>query len=356
MRSNRCWGAWRSHGFSYSTYYAMVGPMLPNGFIFSIKNVDSRMNMARADRMSAKQEYVDQDAIGGFSPPRVPTRISSKLIPARESYGREITDLLMAKPHAPPAMAEVDLDDSRFRSAPMVRSTLVIKRKGTDSYNGRLCVRGATAPLQTAAPASSPTAHRCSVKLRCAIASQIQWAIRAIGISQAFLQSSNLNPNDRVVANPHPPPMTQLPRRGILPPMNRDISKVTHNRGFLLPRPLYGGRDASMRRFLALSKRLVEHGFTQMKSDVCVFSKRDKNGVLTGCLISHVDDLLFCGTPQFRVEAIRDLKTSRKGEVEALTREAPIISTGMMIELESPTTILLPQQMYAVGPSNHGHF
>ena len=87
------------------------------------------MNAAHADRMNTKQEYVAQDVFGGFDPPRIPPRIESKLIHARSAIGREITDLLMAKPHEPPEMVEVDLGDSRFGSVPRAHSTLVIKRK-----------------------------------------------------------------------------------------------------------------------------------------------------------------------------------------------------------------------------------
>ena len=57
-------------------------------------------------------------------------------------------------------------------------------------------------PLRAAAFASPTTARRCAVKLIHAIASQLQWAIRAVDISQAFLLSSNLRPNDRVDAIP----------------------------------------------------------------------------------------------------------------------------------------------------------
>ena len=59
-----------------------------------------------------KQEYVDQDVHGGFGPSRILPRGAFKLLPARGAIGREITDLLKAKPHEPPAMIEVDLRDS----------------------------------------------------------------------------------------------------------------------------------------------------------------------------------------------------------------------------------------------------
>ena len=69
--------------------------------------------------------------------------------------------------------------------------------------------------------------------------------------------------------------MIHLPWSGELPPMNRDCITISLNRGFLLLRPLYGGRDAPTKWFLSLSKRLRGHGFAQMKTDVCIFPKKD---------------------------------------------------------------------------------
>ena len=153
--------------------------------------------------------------------------------------------------------------------------------------------------------------HRCAVKIICPVASQMECAIRAIDIPQAFSQSSNLHPKGRAIVIPAT--MIHLQWAGKLHPTNHDCSKLSRHRGFLLLRPLYGGRDAPMRWFLALPKRLREHGFAQMKSDVCIFAKRDKGGNLTGCLVAHVGDLLFCGTPGFRKEAITAIQTFRAG-------------------------------------------
>ena len=328
---------------TYSTYHAM-GPMLAKGFTYSTAaTIESQVPQRKHNRETT--EYIDQDILDGFDPSRIPPRVAFKLQPARIAIEKEITDLLTAKPHEPPAMIEVALNDSRYAKIPRVHSTLVVKRKGSDSYKGRLCVRGDTVPLQNTAFVSSPTAHRCAVKIICAVASQLQWVIHAVDVSQAFLQSSNLNPRDRVIVIP--PNMIQLPWQGKLPPMHTDLSHVTHRRGFLLLRPLYGGRDAPMRWFLSLSKRLREHGFIQMKTDVCIYSKRDSHGELTGILVAHVDDLLYCGTPTFRKEAYQAITTFRTGELETLTKTSPIIFTGMLLELDSPTSILLSQQMYA---------
>ena len=140
-----------------------------------------------------KEQYSDEDVLGNFDPSRIPPRVAFRLNPAREAIEKEVNDLLTAKPNEPPAMIQVSLSDSRFKAVPRVQSTLVVKRKGVNQYKGRLCVRGDTVPLNTTAFISSPTVHRSGVKVVCALAAQMKWTIHAIDISQAFLQSSNLN-------------------------------------------------------------------------------------------------------------------------------------------------------------------
>ena len=331
-------------GASYSTYYH-VGPMLPKGFTFTLHAHGQTDAPTFATQESRKGEYFAQDILDGFDPSRIPPRLAPKLAPARAAIEREIADFLQPKAHEPPATIALDMRDSRYAMVPRVHSTLVARRKGIDSYKGRLCIRGDTVPLQAAAFVSSPTARRCAVNLVCAIASQLSWMIRAVDVSQAFLQSSNLSPNDRVVVIP--PNMIHLPRAGKLPPTHTDLGQRTHNRGFLLLRPLYGGRDAPMRWFLALSMRLRDHGFTQLKSDVCMYTECDSHGELNGLLVGHVDDLLFRGAAQFRKDAIHAIQTSRAGEVETLTESTHIVFAGMLIEKETAGTLLLSRQMYA---------
>ena len=169
-------------GASYVSYYAM-GVILADGFTYRHHSDRVTQEQISSSRDSQKTEYMDQDVLDGFDPSGVPPRIAPKLIPARQAIEREITDLLAAKPHEPPAMVEVALNDSRYLNVPRSHSTLVTKRKGIDSYKGRLCARGDTVPLLTTAFVSSPTAHRCAAKLVCAIASQLIWKIHAIDVS-----------------------------------------------------------------------------------------------------------------------------------------------------------------------------
>ena len=295
---------------------------------------------------NTKGKYPDEDVLGNFDPSRAPPRVAFRLIPAIEAIEKEANDLLTAKPNEPPAMIQVLLTDPRFKTVPRVQSTLVVKRKGVNQYKGRLCVRGDTVPLNTTAFISSPTAHRSGIKVICTLAAQLKWTIRAIDISQAFLQSSNLNAKDRVIILP--PNMIQMPWKGKLPPIRTDLTHCPrHTHGFLLIRPLYGGRGATTRWFIALSERLRQNGFKQPKSDVCMFNKFDSAGNLAGFLIAHVGDLLFCDTDRFRKEAISAIQTFSTGEVETATQEQSITFAGLLIEMAQAGRIHLSQQHYA---------
>ena len=144
---------------SYSTYYA-TGPMMPKGLSYIIHAIPPAGESIHTTRMSETQEYVGRDILGGFGPSRTPPMVAFKLVPAREEIERGITDFLRTKHNEQPAMVEVSPNDSRYQSAPRARWTLAIKRRGTDSYKCRLCVRGDTFPLHTTAFVSPPTAHR----------------------------------------------------------------------------------------------------------------------------------------------------------------------------------------------------
>ena len=154
-----------------------------------------------------------------------------------------------------------------------------MKRKSVDLYKGRLCTRGDVVPLTVTSFMSSPTAHRCGIKVLCTIATRLHWHVRALDISQAFPQSENLREEDRLVVLP--PPMVTLPWTGKLAPPGTSIKSLPRNRhGFLLLRPLYGGRGAPMRWWITLSKRLRAHGFRQLKCDVCMFTRHNDKAQL----------------------------------------------------------------------------
>ena len=130
---------------------------------------------------------------------------------------------------------------------------------------------------------SRPPNRRCVChfyycpRLLIALATIFRRKLKNIDISQAFLQSSNLNDRDRLVIIS--PPTITLPWKREFPPYHVDIKLLPRPRmGFLSDRPLYGGRDAHMRRFIAFSTIIRKADYRQLQTDVCVFSRTRKRG------------------------------------------------------------------------------
>ena len=164
----------------------------------------------------------------------------------------------------PPEMAHVSLGDPRYQHLPRTPTTLVSKRKSVDLYKGCLRTHGDVAPLTVASFTSIHAARRCGLEMLRTMAPRLQWGVRALGIPHAFSQSGNLRPEDRLVVRP--PPMVTIPWTGKFPPPKTDAMSLPPPRhGFLLLRPFYGGRDATMRRWLTASKRLRSRGYRQPK-------------------------------------------------------------------------------------------
>lgn len=199
------------------------------------------------------QELSDRDILDHFGPSRLPPRASFRMPLALGAIEKEITDLLKEQHWAPPAMIEISLGYPQYRHLARVPSTLVAKRRSASLYKDRLCARGEAIPLSAKGFMSSPTSHRSTVKIVCALASSQAWQIKAMDISHDFLQSENLPPEDRIIVTP--PEMATLPGDGELPPLGTDLKAMIRSRHGLLPiRPLYGGRDAPMRWRITLSK------------------------------------------------------------------------------------------------------
>ena len=145
-----------------------------------------------------------------------------------------------------------------------------------------------------------------------------------------------------------PPPMVTLPWTGSLPPMGTDLKNLPRSQhGFLLLRPLYGGRDAPMRWWITLSKRFRSHGFTQLRTDVCTYTRYNELGHLTALIICHVGDILFTGTAESLDLTESALRTFRAGETEKLTPKTPIVFTGLLLEKTITGEISLSQTQYA---------
>ena len=190
---------------------------------------------------------------------------------------------------------------------------------------------------------SIPEARRSGVK--------ILRTIRALDISQAFLQSEDLRHDGRISA--FPPPMGLLPRGGKLGNPGDNVQKSGLAKyGFLLLRPLYEGIDAPMRWRLALSEVLRAHGFRQLKCDVCMFAKYDSSAQQIALLVFHVYSILLTGTEHGLQATEEVLRTFSAGGAELLTPKTPIICTGMLLGREetAPRDVRFPKSHYATDP------
>ena len=206
--------------------------------------------------------------MGHFGQSRIHPRVSSQSPKARSAIGKEISDLLKNEAGQPPALLRISSEAPQYRNMSRIPSTSVVKRKSSDLYKVRLCNRGDVVSLTVTSFMRSPTARRCGVKILRTISSHLRWHVRVLDISQDFLQSGNMRPEDRMSALP--PTMAARPWAGHIPPQNTDLkAPAPSQHGFLLLRPIYGGRDAHVRCWVTLYKRLRAQGYRKLQCDVC---------------------------------------------------------------------------------------
>ena len=143
------------------------------------------------------------------------------------------------------------------------------------AYKARLVARGFQ---ETDKPQSdSPTALGESMKLFLAMAAVQGFDLRAVDIRAAFLQAESL-------------------KREIFIRPPKDISKD----GVLwkLLKPIYGLDDASRRFWLTVRRIFKEEGLNPITGDKAFYVKRVE-GKLVGSVLTHVDDFLIAGSPDF---------------------------------------------------------
>ena len=173
---------------------------------------------------ASMEALAGDDILNHFDPSRLPPHIAFRLPEALADIAKEIPDLLCSEKGAPPATMEASLPDPWYSNLHRAPSNLVDKWKSATLYKGRLCTRGDVAPLTVTGFMSSPTARRSSVKIAITLDASLHWSIRALGISQAFIQSKNLREPDRMMVLP--PPMAALPWGGKLPPNGADLKSL----------------------------------------------------------------------------------------------------------------------------------
>ena len=154
---------------------------------------------------------------------------------------------------------------------------LPVRAKARLCLQGHLCPDSRSGQIQV----DSPTVERVSTMLFVHMAISYGWFRDwFVGdISNAFLQGSSLQGKEDMFMRP--------PRQG--------LKGVKQNQLLKLLKPVYGRPDAPRAWYEELARVLTEElTFSKSCIDPAVFMLRNNQGLLIGCMIVHVDDLMVC--------------------------------------------------------------
>ena len=165
---------------------------------------------------------------------------------------------------------------------------MVVKRKTTLEFKGRLCARGDLWRPDIPLGYSAPTVSRCSPRFPIALSVAMKFSIGILDLSSAFTQSDLIGRTQSCLSVA--PWYAPMPRNGVSD-VNADRRDVaTHY--FLTLRPLYGTPSAPLRRFPTISTMFKKNRL-QLKCDPCVFRLNSGPSIIAPVCL-RVDDLL-CG-------------------------------------------------------------
>ena len=171
-----------------------------------------------------------------------------------------------------------------------ISSRWVVTTKGehNQQVKARLVARGfeEVCDLKT----DSPTVTKTVIRLLFTLAASNNWSVDSLDVTSAFLQATG-NMRDVFVKPP------------------RDIRK----RGTLwkLLKPLYGLGDSARRWYITLREHLTRANCDISILDKSLFLYYEGNR-LQGITVTHVDDLLHCGTTRFKNTIIRSIYNTFK--------------------------------------------
>jgi len=169
-----------------------------------------------------------------------------------------------------------------------------IKKDGQGNiikYKARLVARGFTQKKGVDYDLTySPTLSIDSLKLIIALASKFKWELMQLDIKAAYLNAA-LDKN--IYVN--------------IPP-----GDINFGKGFwLLNKALYGLKQSGRQWNIHFTNFLKNNGFTQLRSEPCIFAK--KKGGKVVCIIGvYVDDLLITGVKHYINITIKNIKENFK--------------------------------------------
>ena len=200
-----------------------------------------------------------------------------------------------------------------------------------------------------------------------------KWEVGSIDVTHAFLQADDLQYSDKffVMAPPYivirsPDHLKKCKIPGMAAVDENDIhvtegseykskskeeldesSKV----GLITHKPLYGGRDAPLRWYLAICAALRYGGWRHCRSDVCTFAKyiKDTRGRAikpSSIIIAHVGDLLIAGIPNDIIAFGRVVAQFRTGSLSMLKVNDSVEYLGIKVKRGRYHRLGLDQQPY----------
>ena len=155
----------------------------------------------------------------------------------------------------------------------------VVTEKG-EKVKARLVARGFEDYFET--KRDSPTVTKPSLRILFCLCASYGWKIESLDITSAFLQSDKM---DRDV---YIKPPADFRKRGLI---------------WKLIKPLYGLGESARLWYLTLKKHLLELGCEISKMDKSLFIYYENNK-LQGLIVTHVDDMLYCGSGRFKQKII----------------------------------------------------
>ena len=162
---------------------------------------------------------------------------------------------------------------------------------GTRVVKARLTVRGDQEET-TGIRKDSPTVRKGNIKIFATIAAKEGWDIKTCDVTSAFLQGIQI---DRDVF--------------ILPPSERRVPGVL----WKLRKPVYGLVDAPRGWHLALDEEFLSSGCSKCSLDPAMymyFSNDESEKKIEGIAVTHVDDILHGGHPEFDDNVMSPVKSA----------------------------------------------
>ena len=189
----------------------------------------------------------------------------------------------------------------------------------------RLIVLGYQDPLLCELERDSPTLSKLARMFIFQYAASCGWEIGSFDIRTAFLRGSD---DQRLLGLE--PPIEMRKRMGLA---DHEIVRLLKG--------AYGRVDAPLLWFRELQKGLTELQFTVSPFDNCLYMLQERGRVL-GLIGVHVDDGLFCGTPEFYKKL--DLLEQRYPFGSRRTQEFTF--TGLHIKQHQDYSITIDQTKY----------